>query len=636
MLLGLLWPDPCDLLCPDGFKKQARKLLPSVQGVVGPTDEDLRKALLKFIGDFANWDLSSNRKYIEVSRQLVTVAHGEEPPLVVDPFAGGGSIPLEALRLGCESFASDLNPVACLILSFMLEDIPRHGKEIVGELRRVSTEIRKQAERELLDFYSKDSDGATPVAYLWARTVRCESPKCGAEIPLARSFWLCKKAKRKRALRYNVVPQMGKPLNIAFEVFEPMREHDVPSGTVNLAKARCVGCGMVLAPDRVRAQLREQRGGAEVIFDGRGNRVSGAKILAVVTLREGEVGRHYRVASSRDYDAVWKATTTVRRLFGESVQGGINVIPHEPTPQDGTGSVGGGYRTRKYGIEKFGDFFTERQKLVLVWLSRSIQSIADGPVKKALALALGKTVMQQNSECRWKASGESLMDAFGRQALPIVWDFAEASLFGKTTGDFSVAVEWIIKVVEQMPLLPHSAQIQQGDACRSPLPEESVSIWFTDPPYYDSVPYADLSDFFFVWLKRALIGAPNLSDPWDETNPLTPKIREAVRDEQDHLDGRPKKSAMWYEKTIEYAFAEGRRILREDGVGSVIFAHKTTEGWVLAIGWNASRLKAFVERIWSSLVSAQPLRFSVATPRLRQLTAARSSLMNSWKKCGKS
>ncbi len=114
-MLGLLWPDPCDLLCPQEFKIQARKLLRQVAGCnPGTTNEDLRKALFKFIADFANWDLASNRTYLDVSRALVKAAHGEEPPLVVDPFAGGGSIPLEALRLGCEAFASDLNPVACL------------------------------------------------------------------------------------------------------------------------------------------------------------------------------------------------------------------------------------------------------------------------------------------------------------------------------------------------------------------------------------------------------------------------------------------------------------------------------------------------------------------------------------------
>ncbi len=201
VLLALLWPDPCDPLCPAEFKAKARKLLPQVGGCnPGTTDEDLRKALLKFIADFANWDNAAQRTYLEVSRALVKAAHGEEPPLVVDPFAGGGSIPLEALRLGCEAFASDLNPVACLILKVMLEDIPRHGPKLAEELRRVGAEIKRQAEKELADLYPKDPDGATPIAYLWARTVRCESPNCGAEIPLVRSFWLCKKASARRAL----------------------------------------------------------------------------------------------------------------------------------------------------------------------------------------------------------------------------------------------------------------------------------------------------------------------------------------------------------------------------------------------------------------------------------------------------
>ena len=217
-------------------------------------------------------------------------AHGEEPPLVVDPFAGGGSIPLEALRLGCEAFASDLNPVACLILKVMLEDIPRHGPKLAEELRRVGAEIKKQAEKELADLYPKDPDGATPIAYLWARTVRCESPNCGAEIPLVRSFWLCKKPSRKRAIRHRVVRPAGEPPRVEFEVFEPKTEKDVPGGTVTRAKATCVACGAVLPPERVRAQLAAQRGGADVVFDAKGRRTGGARMLAVVTLTARRAG----------------------------------------------------------------------------------------------------------------------------------------------------------------------------------------------------------------------------------------------------------------------------------------------------------------------------------------------------------
>src|SRR5438105_3428908 len=166
----------------------------------------------------------------------------------------------------------------------MLEDIPRHGPKLAEELRRVGAEIKKQAERELRELYPKDSDGATPIVYLWARTVRCESPNCGAEIPLMRSFWLCKKANRKRALRYRIVRVRGDQPSIEFEVFEPKAESEVPAGTVMRAKAVCVVCGAVLQPERVRAQLVVQRGGADVVFDGKRRRIGGAWMLAVVTL----------------------------------------------------------------------------------------------------------------------------------------------------------------------------------------------------------------------------------------------------------------------------------------------------------------------------------------------------------------
>ena len=146
VLMALLLPDPCDPHCPEDFKQEARRILlgirerPSGWSDVVVTDEGLRRVLLRFIADFANWDNAANSDYLGTGRALVRAAHPEETPLVVDPFAGGGSIPLEALRLGCEAFASDLNPVACLILKVMLEDIPRHGPELADELRRVGAE----------------------------------------------------------------------------------------------------------------------------------------------------------------------------------------------------------------------------------------------------------------------------------------------------------------------------------------------------------------------------------------------------------------------------------------------------------------------------------------------------------------
>ncbi len=582
VLMTLLLPDPCDEHCPEAFKKKARQILlgmhgrPLGWGEAIETDAGLRQIILKFIADFANWDLAANCTYLDVSRALVKAAHGEEPPLVVDPFAGGGSIPLEALRLGCEAFASDLNPVACLILKVMLEDIPRHGPELAEGLRKVGGEIKRQAEQELSDFYPAGSDGATPIAYLWARTVRCEAPNCGAEIPLMRSFWLCKKPKRKRALRHRVVRPRGAPPRVEFEVFEPKSGKDVHGGTVTRAKATCVCCGAVLPPERVRPQLAAQRGGADAVFDKKGCRTGGARLTAVVTLKPGQTGRHYRLPTDRDYEAVRKAQKRVERILEEWERGGkqgLCPVPDEPLPPIGTL----GFRVQRYGMLQWGDLFTARQKAALVELLDIIRAIEFSGVEPVLACAVNRVAMSNMSCTRWNAVAEKMQHTFGRQALPIVWDFAEVVVTAEAPGNWKSGYKLIADVVDAVRSV-RSGQVQPCDATDHPLPDQAADIWFTDPPYYDAIPYADLSDFFLVWLKRTLPDYPLLRDPFDPDNPLSPKTPEAVQDETKQDGGRPK-DREWFEETMAKTFSEGRRVLQEDGVGTVVFAHKTTEGW---------------------------------------------------------
>lgn len=450
MLLALLWPDPCDPCCPAEFKRKARELLPSVQGAPGPSDDDLRKALLKFIADFANWDLAAHPKYLEVSRALVRAAYPEEPPLVVDPFAGGGSIPLEAVRVGCEAFASDLKPVACLILKVMLEDIPQHGPKLAEELRRVGAEIKRAAEKELAEFYPADPEGSTPIAYLWARTVRCESPGCGAEIPLARSFWLCKKPKRKRALRYKIVRPRGAPPEIEFEVLEPASEREVPPGTVTRAKAACPACNVVLPPERVRAQLAAQRGGADAVFDEKGRRTGGTRLLAVVTQKPGEQGRHYRLPTEADYRAVWKAQQRLKKILDEWERGGrqgLCPVPDEPLPPIGTL----GFRVQRYGMLQWGDLFTARQKVGLVRIA-DLTARRNSDVAEPVASSLSRLADKNASLAVWNQIGEKIEHVFGRQALPIVWDFAEVPIFSDSTGNFASGVDLVCKVLDAWPI----------------------------------------------------------------------------------------------------------------------------------------------------------------------------------------
>lgn len=582
LLLALLLPDPCDQRCPDSFKKKARKILLAMHGrpqgwtVAIEPDEGLQRIILKFITDFANWDRAADRSYLDVSRALIKAAHGEEPPLIVDPFAGGGSIPLEALRLGCNTFASDLNPVACLILKVMLEDIPRHGLELAEELREASSEIKQQVEKELAELYPREPDGTMPIAYLWARTVRCEAPSCGAEIPLLRSFELRQKSKRNRALRYQIGRDQKGPPRVELEIFEPEADKETPAGTVKRAIATCVCCGTALPPERVRAQLANQRGGADVVFDEEGRRAGGARITAVVIRRKGQPGRHYRLPTDVDYQAVRKAQERERRILEEwkrDGEQGLCPVPDEPLPPIGTL----GFRVQRYGMSHWGDLFTARQKVALLQFVNKIATLSPGIKSTMLSLLMGKMADGNNSLTRWVAKGENSANLFARQAIPMVWDFCELTPQSNSSGAFLTGIDAACRVITALQVCQRG-QTQSADATDHPLPDQSTDVWFTDPPYYDAIPYSDLSDFFLVWFKRALPASSLWRDPNDPDNPLSPKTREVVQDKTKACNGRVK-DRDFFEDAMGKAFAQGRRILKEDGIGSVVFAHKTTEGW---------------------------------------------------------
>lgn len=576
MLMALLLPDPCDPNCPKEFKARARNILPRVQGKPGAKDLDLRNELLRFIGDFANWDNSTNTTYLEAARGLVRAANDEEAPLIVDPFAGGGSIPLEALRLGCDAFASDLNPVACLILKTMLEDIPRHGPGLAEELRRVGAEIKVKAKKELAEFYPLDSDGSKPIAYLWARTVNCDN--CGAETPLVRAYWLSKKIGQKRALRY--CTQKGKPERVAFEIFQPARDSEVPQGSVSRGRVVCLCCHSVMHPQRVKSQLSAQRGGAEVDFNAQGTRVGGAVLLAVVVVKPNGGKREYRLPTKRDYDAVLAAHGALQRLTARSAVNNMPLIPTEPTPVGGGSGAGRAFSIRSYGIDTFGDLFTVRQKLVMALLLRTVNSIRDlsPPAREVLALALSRFTDIFNAFCRWESTKTQVRNLFTRQAISMIWDFAEPSPLAGQAGDYETTLSTMLNAFSCIESVGGRGQVRLADCTEAVLPNESGSVWFTDPPYYDAIPYSDLADFFWVWLKRCLPVSDLLGIKVIGENGLCPKEGEAVQDETKRCHGVVKDRG-FFESIMARAFETGRLTLDVSGIGSVVFAHKTTEGW---------------------------------------------------------
>lgn len=296
VICASLWPDPADPLCPAAFietakkemrdwttherqsllSEESRKRFAPARTKKKAFDDliELRGALLDFIADFANWDSSTVCEFLDTSRALTQSAHealGGEPgtrPLVVDPFAGGGSIPLEALRVGADAFASDLNPVPVLLNKVVLEYIPKYGQRLADEVRKWGAWIKEQAEKELAEFYPNDADGATPIAYLWARTIQCEGPGCGAEVPLIRSLWLGKKTIRPAALR--LLPNK-KAKRVDFQIIvqtkrgwvdqdgaqDPKAQIIEPrfDGTVKSGSATCPCCEYTTKNDKVRKQL---------------------------------------------------------------------------------------------------------------------------------------------------------------------------------------------------------------------------------------------------------------------------------------------------------------------------------------------------------------------------------------------
>ena len=636
MLLALLLPDPCDDQCPVEFKKAIRPLLRAVGCEKGETNTELRAGLLKFIADFANWDLAGSDVYTEVSRSLIRAAYDGESPLVTDPFAGGGSIPLEALRLGCDAFASDLNPVACFNLRVLLEDIPRLGQALASDLCRVGESIQERAERELAAVYPVDPDGAKPIAYLWARTVRCEAPDCGAEIPIYKTPWLSKTgASRARyfreaesgqctALLIKSAPRGGP---VEFRVARGEGRETPDSGFMPLTGSKAAGnnanvvcpcCHSVLSGNkkspRVPEQLAKQRGGADVVFDDHGKRRGGARMLAVVTVKDGEKGRRYRVATEADYDAVYRAQEVLSTKTSELQrcdESGLRPVPDEQTPVGGGSGASRAFSVRRYGMEEWGDLFTSRQKVALLVLLKILRCKASDTLLPLLACAFNRVSMSNMSCTRWNAAGQKMQHTFGRQALPIVWDFAEvvvtAQAPGNWTSGFQLVADVVARSIDTSPGL-----VQLADATNHPLPDQTTGVWFTDPPYYDAIPYADLSDFFLVWLKRSLVNNPLLSDPFNPDNPLSPKSREAIQDDVRSVDGQTK-DRQWFEQKMAAAFAEGRRVLDTTGVGAVVFAHKTTEGW-------EALLSGMIRAGWT-ITASWPLATELAT-RLRARDSA--------------
>lgn len=649
VILGALWPDPADVDCPERFRKEARERmirwarvnaakasaesferLVRIQKNERVLDDpvELRRCLLDFIADFANWDNSNDAAYLETSRVLVQVAHealGGTPgtlPLVIDPFAGGGAIPLEALRVGADAFASDLNPVAVLLNKVVLEYIPKYGQRLADEVRKWGEWVRKEAEKELAEFYPKEPDGAAPIAYLWARTIRCEGPGCGAEVPLMTSLWLGKKPHNPWSLRLKRAPAGSA---VDFETVNKAPLNRADAATVARGSATCPLCHFTMPMPRVREQLRSRRGGSK-----------DARFVCVVCVGPG-TGRVYRAPSPVQVTAAEKARPRAATLFADLLL--------EPTPTGGGSGAGRAFSQQKYGMLAFSDLFSDRQILTLGTLAQKVASLPahattlDAGLLEAtqicLALNLDKLADYGSTFATWSspASQETVRNTFSRQALSMTWDFAEAFPFAASSGGWSHNLEFLANVLQREgSAINVTGTTAQHSACSHSLPNDAADAFVTDPPYYDAIPYADLSDYFVAWLKRALMGTASA----EHFATLSPKDDECVVDETKGHDRQ------FFEQTMRGALSEGRRVVRPNGVGVVVFAHKATSaweaqiqalvdaGWIVTGSWPIDTERAGRMRANASAALASSIHL-VCRPRENPDGSVRADALGDWR-----
>jgi len=529
--------------------------------------EQLRGALLDFIADFANWDNAGDSDYLDTARELIKAANEDGGrPLVVDPFAGGGAIPLEALRCGADAFASDLNPLPVLLNRFLLEWVPRYGEELVTEFVRWGQILEERLGPRVVGFYAREDGPGDAVGYLWARTVVCEGPGCGVTVPLIRSLCLAQRG----AASVNIALTAsgdGKAVDV-----ELTRGRAATGGTVRRGAVTCPCCGYTTPVGGVRKQLADRFGGSD-----------DSRLLAVVCRTSNE--KLYRLPTKADLDAVARAVNATDREA---------MLPPVELPL-----MSGVFNVPLYGIVRWDLLFSARQLLVAHMIGEEIDRCVEEfskqhdadfalALKVALFFARDKYLDFRTTLCGWISKGEKIGHTYGRQALGMIFDWCEGTPIGNMSGSWARCCDYLAKVVRHTAA-SHLAggHAQLADAQKHPLPDDSVDAVITDPPYYNAVPYADLSDFFHVWLHRDLKGdLPELFE-----KPSSPKKDELC--EMSGWDSKryPEKDGAFYERGMEQALGEARRVCRPGGIGTVVFAHKTTEGWetllsaLLRAGW---------------------------------------------------
>jgi len=555
------------------------KYKPGDKATIG---EIRRKKLFGFIDKLVKWENSNDPVIITMAQHLINAATNGNPPPLLDPFAGGGSIPLEAQRLGLEAHASDLNPVAVMINKAMIEIPPKFAGQppvnpearsrtdynvewkgaqgLAEDVRYYGEWMKQKAFERIGHLYPKvkDENGHehTVIAWIWTRTVKCPNPACGCEMPLASSFELSKK-EGKEAYIQPVIE--GK--KIRYEVKYGKNAPEPPK--TGRGQFKCICCGEPVQGDYIKAE-------------GKKNSI-GSRLVAIIA--EGQNGRAF-IAPNDEQEAIANCPLP-------------NDVPTGTVPAHLTGGT-----CVPYGLDSFDKLFTNRQLTALTTFSDLVseaqkQIFIDGgsdeyakAIGVYLAFVIDQVANHSSSLCGWNSPNTQMRAVFSRQAIPMVWDYAESNIFSESTGSFSNLFNRQIKGFEGIPALS-SGFVQQSDAqTDSGLRNIMVS---TDPPYYDNIAYADLSDFFYVWLRKTLMNTyPDLFRTM-----LVPKVEELVAVSY-RFGGNFNKAKTFFEDGMLQVFKQINVYVRDDIPVTVYYAFKQTgdddNKQTVSTGWETMLL----------------------------------------------
>ncbi len=633
--------------------------------VPAPTDKEGRKRAEQFVAELCKYPgspsvIAEARRHIleaHAARLTVETGHlvtaddieaGRAPrPRVLDMFAGGGSIPLEALRLGCEAYALDLNPVAHIIELCTLVYPQQYGAPdpaargcardgswagLAAEVEHWGKWVLQQVKAEIGDLYPpipdpvtqagslrhddvtqagnvRSSDGQlgmewappagehgkgmlTPVAYLWTRTVRCKNPACGGTVPLARQTWLAKKKGRYVALRPDAETNRHKAWpekTVRYVVVEATTEEGLgfdPAAGSRGGNVACPFCGTVADGIYVKAEGKAQRIGYQLMS------IVAVKPAGKGKFKQGRIYLSPMIVPSSAADEI-----ILPRIERLCVETGLS-LPDEPIEANPRS-----FDIQHFGFERWEDVTTVRQRLALLTFTRHVHAALQqmtrlgysanqaAVITDYLGLTLDRLADYSSTFCTWMP--EFVAHTFPQPGMPMVWDFAEANPLEASSGGWPNALEWIVAALRQISGVGPAAVVHRGSATELPWSAQTFDAVITDPPYYDSRSYSNLSDFFYVWLKRSVgqLHAEHFSAQ------LTPKKREAIMAFYRH-GGNRERAAQAYESMMSSAFADAQRVLKPNAPMVVVYAHKTTAGWATLI--DALRSAGFtVTEAWA-------------------------------------